>query len=246
MLAQVAAAVFLLVVVARGARAEGAALRPDLPGIRTAAHAAVALVIRTLTLRAALLVTTYGATHTGGDADLAAHQLAMTLWTFLAFALDAIAIAAQALTGRSLGAGDVAGTRALTRRMVQWGAVSGVVTGLGLAALSPVLGHLFTSDATVVDLLVPVLLVAAARPTGGRGRVRPRRGPDRRRRRHLPRLGRPVVLVVYTPLALLATTLTWLWVAFSFGFMLARAALLVHRAYGDAWLVTGTTRPARP
>jgi len=33
---------------------------------------------------------------------------------FLAFALDAIAIAAQAITGRALGAGDVGGTRALT------------------------------------------------------------------------------------------------------------------------------------
>ena len=45
---------------------------------------------------------------------------------------------------------------------------------------------------------------------------------------------------------LLATTLTGLWVAFSFGFMLVRAVLLVHRAHGDAWLVTGATRPARP
>ena len=47
----------------------------------------------------------------GGGADLAAHQLALTIWTFLAFALDAIAIAAQAITGRALGAGDVEGTR---------------------------------------------------------------------------------------------------------------------------------------
>ena len=68
--------------------------------------------------------------------DLATHQLALTIWTFLAFALDAIAIAAQAITGRYLGAGDVAGTRAVTRRMVRWGVVSGVVTGLVLAALS--------------------------------------------------------------------------------------------------------------
>ena len=245
-LAQVAAAVFLLVVVARGARAEGAALTPDLPGIRSAAHAAVALVIRTLTLRAALLVTTYAATHTGGDADLAAHQLAMTLWTFLAFTLDAIAIAAQALTGRSLGAGDVAGTRALTRRMVQWGAVSGVVTGLGLAALSPVLGHVFTSDDTVVGLLVPVLLVAAlGQPVAGVVFVLDGVLIGAGDGSYLAWAGL-VVLAVYAPLALLSGTLTWLWVAFSFGFMLARAALLVHRAYGDAWLVTGTTRPARP
>jgi len=245
-LAQVLAAAFLLLVVARGARAEGASLRPDLPGIRSAAHAAVALVIRTLTLRAALLVTTYGATHTGGDADLAAHQLAMTVWIFLAFALDAIAIAAQALTGRSLGAGDVSGTRALTRRMVQWGAVSGLVTGLGLAALSPVLGRAFTPDRAVLDLLVPVLLVAAlGQPVAGVVFVLDGVLIGAGDGTYLAWAG-VVVLAVYTPLALMATTLTGLWVAFSFGFMLARAALLVHRAYGDAWLVTGTTRPARP
>jgi putative MATE family efflux protein len=245
-LAQVLAAAFLLVIVCRGARAQGASLRPDLPGIRAAAHAAVALVIRTLTLRAALLVTTYGATHTGGDADLAAHQLAMTVWTFLAFALDAIAIAAQALTGRSLGAGDVAGTRALTRRMVQWGAVSGVVTGVVLAALSPVLGRAFTPDGAVLDLLVPVLLVAAlGQPVAGVVFVLDGVLIGAGDGTYLAWAGL-VVLAVYTPLALLATTLTGLWVAFSFGFMLVRAVLLVHRARGDAWLVTGATRPVRP
>jgi putative MATE family efflux protein len=45
-LAQVASAAALLAVVVRGARREGAPLRPDLPGIRAAAHAAVALVGR--------------------------------------------------------------------------------------------------------------------------------------------------------------------------------------------------------
>ena len=129
--------------------------------------------MRTLTLRAALLVTTYAVTLGAADAagqavDLATHQLALTLWTFLAFALDALAIAAQAITGRYLGAGDVAGTRAVTRRMVQWGVVSGVVTGLLLALASPWLGALFTPDAAVRDLLVPVLLVAAlGQPVAG-------------------------------------------------------------------------------
>ncbi len=45
----------------------------------------------------------------GGRAEeIATHQLAMTLWGLLAFVLDAIAIAAQAVTGAALGAGDVA------------------------------------------------------------------------------------------------------------------------------------------
>ena len=75
--------------------------------------------------------------------------------------LDAIAIAAQAITGRYLGAGDVAGTREVTRRMVQWGAIGGVVCAVLLAVASPFLGILFTPDPAVRELLVPVLVVAA-------------------------------------------------------------------------------------
>ena len=54
-------------------------------------------------------MTTYGAAARSAATAVATHQLASTIWTFLAFALDAIAIAAQAITGRYLGAGDVAG-----------------------------------------------------------------------------------------------------------------------------------------
>ena len=67
--------------------------------------------MRTLMLRASLLVMTYAAARLG-DADLATMQLALTIWTFLAFTLDAVAIAAQAITGRYLGAGDADRERA--------------------------------------------------------------------------------------------------------------------------------------
>ena len=163
-IAQVVSAGWLVAVVVRAAREHDAPLTPDIPGIRAAAHAAVALVIRTLALRACLLVGTYAVTRVGTDSrdvTVATHQVAITLWTFLAFALDAIAIAAQALTGRSLGSGDVETTRVLTRRMIQWGWGSGLVAGLALAAVSPVIGAVFTDDPAVQDMLVPVLLVAA-------------------------------------------------------------------------------------
>src|SRR4051794_10957474 len=60
--AQVLSAAALLAVVVRGARRSGASLRPDAPGIGSAARAGVPLVVRTLTLRASLLVTTYAVT----------------------------------------------------------------------------------------------------------------------------------------------------------------------------------------
>lgn len=247
-LAQVAMAAAFVAVVVRAARRHGASLRPDLPGIRAAGRAGVPLVVRTLTLRAALLVTTYAVTLAAVGArdqevDLATHQLALTLWGFLAFVLDAIAIAAQAITGRALGAGDVAGTRSLTRRMIQWGAVSGVVTGVLLAAVSPVLGHLFTGDAAVQDLLVPVLVVIAlGQPIAGvvfvldGVLIGAGDGP------YLAQAG-VVTLVVYAPVALacaaLDTGLVTIWVAFSAVFMGARLVVLLHRARRDAWMVTG-------
>ncbi|MFN8195971.1 MAG: MATE family efflux transporter [Nocardioidaceae bacterium] len=246
-LAQVLSAASLIVVVVRGARREGASLRPDLPGIRAAAHAAVALVIRTLTLRAALIVTTYAVVlaTAGSDESIAAHQLAFTIWGFLAFVLDAIAIAAQALTGRFLGAGDPATARAVTRRMIRWGAVSGVVTGLLLAAASPWLGRLFSDDAGVVSLLMPVLLVAAVgQPVAGVVFVLDGVLIGAGDGTYLAWAGL-VVLLVYAPVVLLvaglvgAHGLLWVWVVFSALFMGARAVVLLRRERGDGWLVLG-------
>jgi putative MATE family efflux protein len=242
-LAQCLAAATLAGVVVRGAQQHGASLWPDLAGIRQAARAGVALVVRTLTLRAALLVTTYAVTlisRAGQDAHLAAHQIAFTVWTFLAFVLDAIAIAAQALTGRSLGAGDVPGTRGIIARMVWWGVVSGVVTGVGLAAVSPFLGALFTGDSEVRHLLVPVLLIiAVAQPVCGVVFVLDGVLIGAGDGRYLA-WGGVVTLLVYAPVVLLLhPTLAVVWIVFSAVFMGARFVVLVHRARGREWMVVG-------
>jgi MATE family, multidrug efflux pump len=247
-LAQLGSATALVAVVVRAARREGASLRPDLAGVRRAAHAGVALVVRTLTLRASLLVMTYGAA-TLGATSVATSQLALTVWTFLAFALDAIAIAAQAIVGRTLGAGDVAATRAVTLRMIRWGLLSGLVSGLALAAAAPLLGGLFTEDQQVRDLLGPVLLVAAVfQPVAGVVFVLDGVLIGAGDGRYLA-WGGVAVLAVFAPLAWLAARvapgapaldpLAWLWVAFGVGFLGSRAVVLVHRARGTRWLVTG-------
>src|SRR5690606_6261960 len=117
--------------------------------------------------------------------------------------LDAIAIAAQALTGRALGADDAEGTRAITRRMVRWGAVSGVVTGVLLALASPLLGPLFSGDPAVRDLLVPVLIVAAlGQPIAGVVFVLDGVLIGAGDGRYLARAGL-VTLLAYAPIALL-------------------------------------------
>jgi putative MATE family efflux protein len=241
-LAQVGSAAVLVAVVVRAARRQGAPLGPSAAGIRGAGAAGVPLLLRTITLRASLLVMTYGAA-TLGEADLATMQVAMTLWTFLAFALDAIAIAAQAITGRFLGAGDLDGTRTITDRMVRWGWVSGLVTGVALAAASPYLGPLFTSDEQVRDLLVPVLLVAAlAQPLAGVVFVLDGVLIGAGDGRYLAWAGL-VVLVLFAPAAWVAVaaggTLTWLWIAFGTAFMGGRAVVLLSRAAGSAWMRLG-------
>jgi putative MATE family efflux protein len=241
-IAQTGSAVVLVAVVVRAARRYGAPLRPSPTGIRGAGSAGVPLLLRTITLRASLLVMTYGAT-TLGEADLAAMQIAMTVWTFLAFALDAIAIAAQAITGRFLGAGDRDGTRAITDRMVRWGLVSGIVTGLALAVASPYLGPLFTADQHVRDLLVPVLLVAAlAQPLAGIVFVLDGVLIGAGDGRYLAWVGL-VVLAAFAPAAWVAVSaggsLVWLWVAFAVAFMGGRAVVLVARERTPHWMRVG-------
>ncbi len=241
-LAQALSAVVLLAVVGRAARRHRVSVRPVASGIRTAGRAGVWLLLRTLTLRISLLIMTYGATSLGSE-DLAAMQIAMTLWTFLAFSLDAIAIAAQALTGRHLGAGDRVATRAITRRMIRWGLGAGVVTGIGLAVAAPFLGPLFSPDSDVTDLVTPVLLVAAlAQPLAGLVFVLDGILIGAGDGRYLAWAGL-LVLLAFAPAAWLAVaagqSLVWLWVAFAIAFMGGRAVVLTRRERGEEWMTLG-------
>jgi putative MATE family efflux protein len=246
-LAQAGMAAAFLTVVVRGARREKAPLRPDLPGIRAAAQAGVPLIVRTVTLRAALLLATYVAA-AAGTVAVAAHQVAFTIWLFLSLMLDAVAIAGQAIVGRYLGAADVDGTRAATRRMVEWGIGSGIVLGVVLLAVRAAFVPLFTEDPEVRELLSSVLVVAAvAQPVCGvvfaLDGVLIGAGDGR----YLALAG-VVTLACFAPLALLVLAtdggLVPLWWAFN-AFMLARLVTLVTRWRGEAWLVTGAALPRR-
>lgn len=166
-IAQCGMAAAYLYVVIRGARKHGASLRPDAAGIRACAQAGAPLLVRTLSLRAILMIATAVAARLG-DADMAAHQIILSLWSLLVFALDAIAIAGQAIIGRYLGAGDAQGAREACRRMIQWGIAAGVVLGLLVIAARPLFLPLFTSDSVVQNAALPaLLLVAVSQPISG-------------------------------------------------------------------------------
>ncbi|SDO11797.1 putative efflux protein, MATE family [Streptomyces sp. cf386] len=233
-----------LVVVVRGAREHGASLRPDAAGIRASAQAGVPLLVRTLSLRAILMIATAVAARLG-DADIAAHQIILSLWSLLAFALDAIAIAGQAIIGRYLGANDTEGARAACRRMVEWGIAAGVVLGLLVVISRPALLPLFTSDASVKDAALPALvIVALSQPICGvvfvLDGVLMGAGDG-------PYLAWAMVLTlaVFTPVALLVPVLggglTAIWGAMTL-MMAVRMLTLWLRARSGRWIVTGATR----
>ena len=147
-------------VVYRAARAHGAPLRPDLPGIRQAATASIPLLVRTVLLRIALLSGTILAARYG-TASLAAHQVAWSLWNFLALVMDALAIAGQAWIAKLLGAGDVAAVRRAARRILEWAVVVGVLLGLVVLTTRQLLVPLFTDDPAVRHLVGQVLILEA-------------------------------------------------------------------------------------
>ena len=260
--AQGGSAVALTAVVVRRARRSGVPLRPDPAGVRRAARAGGPLVVRTLSLQAGLLVMTWCAARLGATA-VATHQLAMTIWTFLAFALDAVAIAAQTLTGAALGAGDVDRTRATTDWLIRVGLVSGVVTGVLLALVAPVLGPLFTDDPAVVDTLTVVLVVAAVfQPVAGVVFVLDGVLIGAGDGRWLAVAG-TLVTACFVPAAVAtaaaladpagggagaraggdpANGTAWLWAVFGLVFMGGRGLALVLRARSASWMVTGAVR----
>lgn len=242
--AQWGMAVAYLVVVVRGAREHGSSLRPDVAGIRASAQAGVPLLVRTLSLRAVLMIATAVAARLG-DTDIAAHQIVLSLWSLLAFALDAIAIAGQAIIGRYLGADDAEGARQACRRMVEWGIAAGVVLGLLVVASRPLFIPLFTGDQAVQDTLLPALLVVAvSQPIAGvvfvLDGVLMGAGDG-------PYLAWAmlVTLAAFAPVALMVPTLggglTALWWAMTL-MMTVRLLTLWWRARSGRWIVTGATR----
>lgn len=243
-IAQYGMAVAYLYVVVRGARKLGAPLRPDIAGIRACAQAGAPLLVRTLSLRAVLMIATAVAARLG-DADIAAHQIILSLWSLLAFGLDAIAIAGQAIIGRYLGAGDTEGARAACRRMVEWGIAAGVLLGLLVVVARPLFLPLFTSDSAVKDAALPaLLLVALSQPICGvvfvLDGVLMGAGDG-------PYLAWAMLLTlaVFTPVALLVPMfgggLTALWGAMTL-MMTVRMLTLWLRSRSGRWIVTGASR----
>lgn len=228
------------------ARRHAASVRPQREGLRGSARSGGWLFLRTVSLRAALLATVFVATALGTD-ELAGWQVAFTIFSTAAFALDALAIAAQALIGRGLGAQDEPFVRRVLGRTVAWGAWFGVVVGAAIAALSGVIGLVFTGDADVAALVQPALLaLAVAQPVCGVVFVLDGVLMGAGDVRYLAIAG-GLNLVPYLPALVAvwllhptgAVGLSWLAVCFFGVYMLARLATLGWRVRRPDWLTAG-------
>ncbi|HEX9034288.1 MAG TPA: MATE family efflux transporter [Streptosporangiaceae bacterium] len=243
-IAQYAAAAAYLAMVAAGARRAGVRLGADLAGVRAAARTGASLVVRTLALQAVLIAATAIASRQG-DAAIAAHQIAFRLWYLLAFALDAIAIAGQAITGKYLGAGDVQGARTANARMIRWGAGCGAAFGVLTLAARPWLPGLFAAAPAVAHLLMVVLLVVAiGQPVAGVVFVLDGVLIGAGDQDYLALAGLASTAVFAVAAAIVVATgagLLGLWLAIS-AWLVARLLTLGWRARGSRWLVTGATR----
>ncbi|WP_243758627.1 MATE family efflux transporter [Actinotalea soli] len=245
-IAQLAMGVTLAAVVARGARAERVSMRPTRSGLLAGARTGAPLLVRTVSLRIAILLAVWVAAGLG-TVTLAGHQVVMAVWGLMAFALDALAIAAQALVGRGLGAADISTTRAVLRRTLQWGTGAGAVLGLVVGAAGWWIGPLFSADPDVRRAVaLALVVVAVTMPVAGWVFVLDGVLIGAGDGRYLAVVGL-LTLAVYLPAALAvrawaedgASGLAWSWAAFAGIFMLARAVTTGLRARGEAWMVTG-------
>jgi putative MATE family efflux protein len=200
--------------------------------------------MRTVALRAALLVATAVATRLG-PADVAAHLIAFEIWGILALSLDAIAIAGQAMVGRFLGAGDAGAARGAGRRMIEVGVALGVACGTVVLALHTVLPRVFTDDPAVADLATFLLVwVAVLQPVNAVAFVLDGILIGAGDMRFLAWAMAGAAAVFIPPavaVAALDAGIGWLWAALGL-LMATRAVTLGARFAGDRWLVLGAVR----
>lgn len=109
------------------------------------------LVVRTLALNVAYALAVRFATGYG-DAQIAAHTIAMNIWLFSSFFIDGYANAGNALSGRLLGEKNIKLIYPLANKLIK----ISVKISFGLAfiylALYPFMAHFFKAEPDVVDL----------------------------------------------------------------------------------------------
>lgn len=146
---------------------EGVSLRPDPWVLRLQVVMGRDLVVRTAAFQACFLSAAAVAARFGAAA-LAAHQVVLQVWSFLALILDSLAIAAQSLVGSALGAGDPGHAKRVAWQVTVYSALAAVLLAAGLAAGARVFPSVFTADRAVLSAIgVPWWFLVVQLPFAG-------------------------------------------------------------------------------
>lgn len=237
-------------VIVRAALKNGVSLFPSGAGVLKSLTDSIPLIIRTLSLRASILLTITAAAALGTTA-LAAHQIINAVWNLAAHGLDALAIAAQALIGQALGAAASQRIRDILNRCLWWGIGVGAILGLVLAATSPWIPRAFSASPDVVNWAMWGLVVCAiGLPIAAVAYMLDGVLIGAGDTRHLAWM-MLVALAAYAPVPLVITAagadlgrlgLALLWAGYAAVFMGLRSLTLYLRTRGDAWIVLGESR----
>ncbi|MFC9896197.1 MATE family efflux transporter [Nocardia sp. NPDC127579] len=183
-----------------------------------------------------------------GAASVAAHQLVLQLWNFLALTLDSLAIAAQTLVGAALGAGDASGAKQLARRITEWSTAFALLLAALFALGYSLIPTLFTADPSVLErtgvawwffvAIIPVAGVVFALDGVllGAGDAA-----------FLRNATLTSALIGFLPAIWLSLIFDWglagIWTGLA-AFMLLRLATVVRRTLSGRWARTGAEIPA--
>jgi putative MATE family efflux protein len=201
------------------------------------------LLLRTLAFQACF-VSAGAVAARFGAAAVAAHQVVLQLWSFLALVLDSLAIAAQSLVGAALGAGQLAHAKSVAWRVTIFSTLaSGVLAGV-FAVGASVIPSIFTDDRSVLDAIgVPWWFMVAQLPIAGivfaLDGVLLGAG-DAKFMRNATLIS---ALVGFLPLIWLSLAFGWgllgIWAGLS-TFMVLRLVFVGWRALSGRWLISGT------
>ena len=216
-------------------------LGPDWSALRRLALVSTDLMVRNLSLGGTFLVGTSVAARIGA-APVAAHQVAFHLWMTLALTMDGLAIAAQAMVGTALGAGDGDGARRIGRRTIVWSVGVGITLGLALLLARDSVSGLFSNDPAVVGLAGFLLLhVGLMAPLSGVAFALDGILIGAGDQRFMARAMTASALLATAAMAagrLADLGIGWLWAAI-WVFVAGRSVILGARFRGNHWVVLG-------
>jgi Na+-driven multidrug efflux pump len=143
-------------------------VRPD--AVRALMKIGGAMLIRTSLMVTTISAATWLASRQG-DTALGAHQIGVQIYFFLALIVDALAVSSQSVFASQMGSTTTANSSGdmwpIVRRLIRLGLIAGLVLGVLLAAASPFLGRVISSDRSVLHQSVGVLLWCALMQISG-------------------------------------------------------------------------------